>query len=194
MNWQKCLWGFSNKRLSSLHHPLIITHNWNAELEFATKINSYLVMACPFSLHTLHFLMSINSVFFYIQFHAQTPTTLLQKKKTFILFWCFFTFVLKRKKISEWLVFWVYCLFGSPVRIDAIFESWVCGMEAAIFWYFFLAWAGVNVMVCGTGSKSELGFLSRNSLGICGSVWVGVKVVIWGKELESELQFLIWDF
>lgn len=173
--------GFLKQRLSGLHHPLIVTHNWNAELEFATKINSYLVMACPFSLHTLHFLMSINSVFFYIQFHAQTPHYSSPKIKTFILFWCFFTFVLKRKEISEWLVFWVYCLFGSLVRIDAIFESWVCGMEAAIFWYFFLVELGLMWWFAGLGQRASWGFWAaillvfvvRFELGL--RWWYGVK-------------------
>lgn len=175
--------GFLKQRLSSLHHPLIITHNWNAELEFATKINSYLVMACPFSLHTLHFLMSINSVCFYIQFHAQTPTTLLQKKKTFILFWCFFTFVLKRNEISEWLdwcfEFTVYLgpWLESMPFLRAGFVEW----RQQYFGIFFWLELGLMWWFAGLGQRASWGFWAaillvfvvRFELGL--RWWSGVK-------------------
>lgn len=93
-------------------------------------------------------------------------TTLLQKSH--ILFWRFFTFGLKRKEESEWLV-----------RIDATLRVGVMEWRK---WQFFgicgLFLAQVNVMICGTESKSELGFLNGNSFGICDWVWVGVNVAI----------------
>lgn len=90
-----------------------------------------------------------------------------------ILFWRFFTFGIKRKEESEWLV-----------RIDATLRVGVVEWRK---WQFFgicgLFLAQVNVMICGTESKSELGFLNGNSFGICDWVWVGVNVAICSNEL-----------
>ena len=111
--------------------------------------------------------------------HTRLPyvahTTLLQKSH--ILFWCFFTFVLKGKEESEWLV-----------RIDAILRIGVVEWRK---WQFFgicgLFWAQVNVMICVLESMSVLGFLNCNSFCICDwSMW-------WSAAMRHGFWFVVWS-